>query len=54
LQVKISQHNGKFGFSEPFNFDSVRALIENYQKESLKGYNKDLDTRLLYPVSRFD
>ena len=44
--------NGKFGFSEPFQFDSVRALIENYQRESLRDYNKDLDTRLLYPVSR--
>merc|ERR1712126_747235 len=25
---------------------------EFYQRESLKEYNKDLDTRLLYPVSK--
>lgn len=47
-------HNGKYGFSDPFQFDSVRALIEYYQKESLRDYNKDLDTRLLYPVSRYN
>ncbi len=44
--------NGKYGFSEPFQFESVCALIENYQTQSLKDYNKDLDTKLLYPVSR--
>lgn len=45
--------DGKYGFSEPFQFNSVTELVEFYQRESLKEYNKDLDTRLLYPVSRF-
>ncbi len=43
----------KYGFSEPFAFDSVTELVTKYQRESLQDYNKDLDTRLLYPVSRF-
>ena len=42
----------KYGFSEPFQFDSVVELVEFYQRESLKEYNATLDTRLLYPVSR--
>ena len=42
----------KYGFSEPFQFDSVFDLVEFYQRESLKEYNPTLDTRLLYPVSR--
>ena len=28
-------------------------LIGHYQRESMGDYNSDLDTRLLYPVSRF-
>ena len=32
----------------------MKELVENYQRESLRGYNKDLDTRLLFPVSRFN
>ena len=51
--VKICFVDGKYGFSEPFQFNSVTELVEFYQRESLKEYNKDLDTRLLYPVSRF-
>lgn len=52
--VKICFVGGKYGFSEPFQFNSVTELVEFYQRESLKEYNKDLDTRLLYPVSRFN
>ena len=51
--VKICYVEGKYGFSEPFQFNSVSELVEFYQRESLKEYNKDLDTRLLYPVSKF-
>ena len=50
--VKICYVDGKYGFSEPFQFNSVLELVEFYQRESLKEYNKDLDTRLLYPVSK--
>jgi phosphoinositide-3-kinase regulatory subunit len=42
----------KYGFSEPYQFDSVVELVEFYQRESLKEYNPTLDTRLLYAVSR--
>lgn len=42
----------KYGFVEPFQFDSVVDLVEFYQRESLKEYNPKLDTRLLYAVSR--
>ena len=51
--VKVGYVDGKYGFSEPFQFSSVTELVEFYQRQSLKEYNKDLDTRLLYPVSRF-
>jgi len=51
--VKICCVEGCYGFSEPFNFSSVVQLVEFYKRESLKEYNKDLDTRLLYPISRF-
>lgn len=51
--VKICFVDGKYGFSEPYQFNSVTELVEFYQRESLKEYNKDLDTRLLYAVSKF-
>jgi len=51
--VKICNAGGKFGFSEPFLFNSVVELVEHYQKNSLRDYNRTLDTRLLYPVSRY-
>jgi len=43
---------GKYGFSSPFPFNSVLELVEFYQSYSLREYNRTLDTRLLYPVSR--
>jgi len=50
--VKICHQDGKYGFSSPFPFSSVTELVEYYQNSSLKDYNRTLDTRLLYPVSR--
>ena len=52
--VRISRDDktGRFGFSEPFQFESVVELVEFYQRESLKEYNATLDTKLLYAVSR--
>ena len=44
---------GKYGFHDPYDFLSVVELIGHYQRESMGDYNSDLDTRLLYPVSRF-
>ena len=34
-------------------FASVPELVTFYQSVSLREYNRTLDTRLLYPVSRF-
>jgi len=51
--VKICRENGKYGFSDPYHFDSVTELVNYYQKTSLKDYNKTLDTRLIFPVSRY-
>lgn len=50
--VKICHQDGRYGFSEPFQFHSVLELVEFYQNQSLKEYNAALDTKLLYPVSR--
>jgi len=51
--VKICHDKGKYGFSSPFHFNSVVDLVVYYQKNSLKDYNKTLDTRLIFPVSRY-
>merc|ERR1719495_1851650 len=51
--VKICHDKGKYGFSAPFHFNSVVDLVVYYQKNSLKDYNKTLDTRLIFPVSRY-
>ncbi|KAM7388030.1 hypothetical protein PAMP_024231 [Pampus punctatissimus] len=51
--IKIFHHEGKYGFSEPLAFPSVVDLIQYYQKKSLAQYNTKLDTRLLYPISKY-
>lgn len=51
--VKICHEEGKYGFSSPYQFNSVPELVIFYQGVSLKEYNRTLDTRLLYPVSRY-
>ncbi|XP_023322657.1 phosphatidylinositol 3-kinase regulatory subunit alpha [Eurytemora carolleeae] len=51
--VKICYEKGKYGFSSPYNFKSVVDLVAYYQKTSLKDYNKTLDTRLIFAVSRY-
>jgi len=50
--IKVLQRNGKYGFSEPFKFDTVTELIHHYRTTSLAQYNSMLDIKLLYPVSR--
>uniref|UniRef100_A0A8C4CTX9 Phosphatidylinositol 3-kinase regulatory subunit beta n=1 Tax=Denticeps clupeoides TaxID=299321 RepID=A0A8C4CTX9_9TELE len=50
--IKIFHRGGKYGFSEPLTFVSVVELIQHYHHESLAQYNANLDTRLLYPISR--
>lgn len=51
--IKVSQKNGKYGFTDPHKFASVVDLINYFKKESLKQYNISLDINLMYPVSRF-
>ncbi|XP_015512895.1 phosphatidylinositol 3-kinase regulatory subunit alpha isoform X1 [Neodiprion lecontei] len=51
--IKICHRNGKYGFSEPFNFQSVVELVDHYRNCSLAQYNSTLNIKLLYPVSRF-
>lgn len=51
--IKICHRSGKYGFSEPYNFNSVVELINYCCQESLIQFNKALDIRLLHPVSRF-
>ncbi|XP_053156097.1 phosphatidylinositol 3-kinase regulatory subunit beta isoform X3 [Hemicordylus capensis] len=51
--IKIFYREGTYGFSEPLTFGSVVDLINHYRHESLAQYNAKLDTRLLYPVSKY-
>lgn len=51
--IKVFHRDGHYGFSEPLTFGSVVDLITHYRHESLAQYNAKLDTRLLYPVSKY-
>ncbi|GAB6022370.1 hypothetical protein CHUAL_006488 [Chamberlinius hualienensis] len=51
--IKICHKNGLYGFSEPLKFTSVIELVNFYRNVSLAQYNRTLDVKLLYPVSRF-
>lgn len=51
--IKICHRNGKYGFTEPYNFNSVVELVNYCCQQSLIQFNKALDIRLLHPVSRF-
>nr|WEL12731.1 phosphoinositide-3-kinase regulatory subunit alpha/beta/delta [Halisarca dujardinii] len=51
--VRVIQQDGKYGFSAPTEFESVPALVEFFQINSLVNYNKKLDIILSHPLSRF-
>uniref|UniRef100_A0A8D2ZW64 Phosphoinositide-3-kinase, regulatory subunit 2 (beta) n=1 Tax=Scophthalmus maximus TaxID=52904 RepID=A0A8D2ZW64_SCOMX len=51
--IKIYHRDGRYGFSEPLTFLSVVELINHYRHDSLAQYNAKLDTRLLFPVSKY-
>ncbi|XP_036841582.1 phosphatidylinositol 3-kinase regulatory subunit gamma isoform X2 [Oncorhynchus mykiss] len=51
--IKICHRDGRYGFSEPLTFTTVVELINHYRHDSLAQYNAKLDTRLLYPVSKY-
>lgn len=54
--IKIYNNNGRYGFTKGsvgLNFASVPELVNHYRKTSLKDYNRILDIKLLYPLSRY-
>lgn len=51
--IKICHRSGKYGFTEPYTFNSVVELINYCCEQSLSQFNKALDIKLLHPVSRF-
>ncbi|TNM97849.1 hypothetical protein fugu_014095 [Takifugu bimaculatus] len=51
--IKIYHREARYGFSEPLTFLTVVELINHYRHESLAQYNAKLDTKLLYPVSKY-
>lgn len=52
--IKICHKGGKYGFTEPFSFNSVVELINHFRNDSLSQYNASLDIKLLYPVSKYN
>ncbi|XP_014670283.1 PREDICTED: phosphatidylinositol 3-kinase regulatory subunit alpha-like isoform X2 [Priapulus caudatus] len=57
--IKIYHQNEKYGFtdprktpSDPLKFNSVVDLIDHFRVNSLAQYNKQLDVKLLYPLSK--
>lgn len=52
--IKICHRNGKYGFTEPYTFNSVVELINHFRNDSLSQYNASLDIKLLYPVSKYN
>lgn len=52
--VRIMFKDGKYGFVDPPEFNSVVDLIINYQTKSLAHYNAKLDVTLCHPLSKFD
>jgi len=50
--IKIMCRNGRYGFTEPFKFNSVVELVQFYKTTSLSHCNPTLDVKLRYPVSR--
>lgn len=51
--IKIGCRNGRYGFTEPYKFNSVPELIHFYCNNSLLHCNPTLDIKLRFPVSRF-
>lgn len=52
--IKINQKFGKYGFSHPYQFNTVVELVNYYRNASLKQYNNLLDITLMYPLSKFN
>lgn len=48
--IKIHRSSdGRYGFTEEGQFDTVVELIKHFQTNSLQQYNAELETKLIYP-----
>jgi len=53
--IRIIQENDRCGFSrDNLQFLNLHELIEYFQAHSLKDYNQNLNTRLIYPCARIE
>ncbi|XP_030748688.1 phosphatidylinositol 3-kinase regulatory subunit alpha isoform X1 [Sitophilus oryzae] len=52
--IKICHREGKYGFTEPYTFNSVVELINHFKTASLSQYNTSLNIKLMHPVSRYN
>ncbi|XP_072938581.1 phosphatidylinositol 3-kinase regulatory subunit gamma [Epargyreus clarus] len=50
--IKIYNQDGRYGFFEPFEFNSIVDLVRFYTEYSLAHCNSSLDIKLMYPLSR--
>ncbi|XP_041988039.1 phosphatidylinositol 3-kinase regulatory subunit gamma [Aricia agestis] len=50
--IKIYNQDGRYGFCEPFEFNSIVDLVRFYTEYSLAHCNSSLDIKLMYPLSR--
>ncbi|CAG9578922.1 unnamed protein product [Danaus chrysippus] len=50
--IKIYYQDGRYGFCEPFEFNSIVDLIRFYTEYSLEHCNSSLNIKLMYPLSR--
>ncbi|KAL1492373.1 hypothetical protein ABEB36_010629 [Hypothenemus hampei] len=48
--IKICHRDGKYGFTEPYIFNSVVDLVNHFRNVSLSQYNTSLNIKLLYPL----
>ncbi|XP_076261021.1 phosphatidylinositol 3-kinase regulatory subunit alpha isoform X2 [Rhynchophorus ferrugineus] len=50
--IKICHRDGKYGFTEPYTYNSVVELINHFKTASLSQYNTSLNIKLMHPVPR--
>ncbi|XP_019764916.1 phosphatidylinositol 3-kinase regulatory subunit alpha isoform X3 [Dendroctonus ponderosae] len=50
--IKICHSKGKYGFTEPYKYNSVVDLINHFRNVSLSQYNTSLNIKLQFPVNR--
>ncbi|XP_066258839.1 phosphatidylinositol 3-kinase regulatory subunit alpha isoform X2 [Euwallacea similis] len=50
--IRICHRDGKYGFTEPYTFNSVVELVNHFRNVSLSQYNTSLNIKLMYPVNR--